>query len=150
MSNEVEIQNDLVKKFSFLEGKTKVQRPRRVLAEVPYDKFDEVFKYAYREAGFSLLCTITGLDEVQSWGFIYHLARPSGELLNIKTNLPKDGSKLRSIMPLFPNAEIYEREIEDLLGVKVDALPPGKRYPLPDDWPDGSYPLRKDWKPEKK
>jgi Ni,Fe-hydrogenase III component G len=32
-----------------------------------------------------------------------------------------------------------------MLGVNVEGLPEGKRYPLPDDWPDGQYPLRKDW-----
>ena len=49
-------------------------------------------------------------------------------------------------MDRFPAAEIYERELIDLLGAKVAGLPEGKRYPLPDDWPAGEYPLRKDWK----
>jgi Ni,Fe-hydrogenase III component G len=29
----------------------------------------------------------------------------------------------------------------------VTGLPEGSRYPLPDNWPEGQYPLRKDWKP---
>ena len=29
--------------------------------------------------------------------------------------------------------------------MQVQGLPPGNRYPLPDDWPQGQYPLRKDW-----
>ena len=48
----------------------------------------------------------------------------------------------------FPAAHIYERELVDLLGAKVEGLPPGNRYPLPDDWPEVQYPLRKDWKQE--
>ena len=32
-----------------------------------------------------------------------------------------------------------------MLGIKVEGLVPGRRYPLPDDWPKGQYPLRKDW-----
>jgi Ni,Fe-hydrogenase III component G len=35
----------------------------------------------------------------------------------------------------------------DLLGIKVEGLPEGRRYPLPDNWPQGQYPLRKDWDP---
>jgi len=35
-----------------------------------------------------------------------------------------------------------------MLGVQIEGLPPGKRYPLPDNWPAGQYPLRKDWKTE--
>jgi Ni,Fe-hydrogenase III component G len=34
----------------------------------------------------------------------------------------------------------------DLLGIKVNGLASGHRYPLPDNWPKGEYPLRKDWK----
>ena len=48
----------------------------------------------------------------------------------------------------FSNAEYYEKELVDLLGFRVEGLPPGPRYPLPDDWPEGQYPLRKEWKPE--
>ncbi len=48
----------------------------------------------------------------------------------------------------FPNAEYYEKELVDLLGFRVEGLPPGPRYPLPDDWPAGQYPLRKERKPE--
>jgi len=53
---------------------------------------------------------------------------------------------IKTITDIFPPADIYERELEDLLGAKVDGLGDGKRYPLPDDWPKGEYPLRKDWK----
>jgi Ni,Fe-hydrogenase III component G len=35
----------------------------------------------------------------------------------------------------------------DLLGIQVQGLPTGNRYPLPDDWPANQYPLRKDWQP---
>ena len=35
-----------------------------------------------------------------------------------------------------------------MFGVKVEGLPAGRHYPLPEDWPQGEYPLRKDWKPK--
>jgi Ni,Fe-hydrogenase III component G len=34
----------------------------------------------------------------------------------------------------------------DLLGVRIEGLPAGKRYPLTDDWPANEFPLRKNWK----
>lgn len=147
MTSEENVTGSLVKKFAFLDGKIRVQRPRRIFIETPYDKFEEVFKYAVNN-GFPLLCTITGLDEVQTFGFLYHIASVDGTVLTIKVNIPKDKAVLKTIMPYFPNAEIYEREIEDLLGVTIEGLSKGKRYPLPDDWPEGEYPLRKDWKPK--
>ena len=51
-------------------------------------------------------------------------------------------------MDTFPGAELYERELVDMFGISVEGLPAGNRYPLPDDWPQGQHPLRKDWKKE--
>ena len=61
--------------------------------------------------------------------------------------VPKDEPVLQTVTGYFPAAELYEREMVDLLGMQVQGLPPGTRYPLPDGWPAGQYPLRKDWKP---
>ena len=33
-----------------------------------------------------------------------------------------------------------------MFGIVVEGIPDGRRLNLPDDWPDGQYPLRKDWK----
>jgi len=79
---------------------------------------------------------------------IYHLARPSGVVLNLMTALPKENPVLQSITARFPAAAAYERELVDLLGFQVLGLPEGPRYPLPDNWPAGQHPLLKDWKPD--
>ncbi|MCX5665931.1 MAG: NADH-quinone oxidoreductase subunit C, partial [Candidatus Omnitrophica bacterium] len=109
--------------------------------------FKEVFEYAIRDLNFIFLCTITGLDEMEKISLIYHITRQDGIVLNIKTGVPKARPVLKTIIEYFPSAQIYERELKDLLGVQVEGLPEGKRYPLPDDWPLDQYPLRKDWKP---
>jgi membrane-bound hydrogenase subunit beta len=140
------IKDDLVKKFSFLEGNIRVQRERRMFATVPYDKFKKVFESLIKDFGFTLLCTITGLDEGTSFSLMYHLAKPDGTVLSIKTSAPKENPVFDTVSKYFPDADIYEREAMDLFGVTINGLPPGKRYPLPDDWPEGQYPLRKDWK----
>lgn len=140
------IKEDLLYKFSFLEGKIRIQRDRRVYAEVPQDKLDEVLKFAAEKLGFIYLCTMTGLDEGASLSFIYHLTAQDGSMLNLKISVPKDKPVIKTVTDRFKGAEIYEREVMDLLGAKVQGLPEGKRYPLPDDWPLDEYPLRKDWK----
>lgn len=150
MTKEEIIQNDLIAKFKFLDGKVSIARPRRLFLEVPYENFKSVFECAHTNLGFSFLCAITGLDEREQFSFIYHLARQEGIVLSIKTSIPKDKAAIDTVTPYFADADIYEREIEDLLGVKVKGLPPGKRYPLPDDWPKDEHPLRKDWKPKEK
>ena len=146
MEKEESIQKSLVSKFSFLDGKVRVQRARRVYADVDYSVFRSILEYAVKELDFVFLCTMTGLDEGENFSFMYHLTRQDGIILSIKTNVPKNKPVLKTITDLFKGSEIYEREVVDLLGVTVEGLPEGKRYPLPDDWPAGQYPLRKDWK----
>jgi len=146
---EIKIKQDLLSRFPYLNDKIRVQRDRRIYAEVDYANFVEVFEYAIQKLSFTFLCTITGLDEGDKISFIYHLTTQTGIILNLKTGVPKEKPVLKSIIGYFRGAEIYERELEDLLGVNVEGLPEGKRYPLPDDWPIGQYPLRKDWKAAK-
>lgn len=146
MPAEENIINELTKKFGYLTGKAKVSRPRRISVDVDMSKFAEVFDYAVKELGFALLCTITGLDEGDNIVLIYHVAQQGGTVLNIKTGVPKQDAGIKTITHYFPSAEIYEREIVDLLGVKVEGLQRGNRYPLTDDWPEGQFPLRKEWK----
>jgi Ni,Fe-hydrogenase III component G len=146
MTKEEEIQQELVKNFNFLEGKIRIQKVRRIFVDVPTDKFEEVLKFLMNKIAFNILCTMTGLDEGITLGFIYHLARKDGIVINVKISVPKDNPKIKTIIDYFPAAVIYEREVVDLFGAKVEGLPEGSRYPLPDGWPEGQYPLRKDWK----
>jgi len=145
MSETEAIKQQLEAKFDFLKDKVMLQRERRLWADVDYQKFHEVFEYAYRNLEFTHLCTITGLDEGVNLAFIYHLARKDGIMLNLKTRVLKDKEAIKSVVAFFPGAAIYERELIDLLGAKVDGVPTASRYPLPDDWPAEQYPLRKDW-----
>ena len=148
MTQEEEIQQSLVAKFGYLADKVKVPRARRISAEVTAEKFTEVFESLISGFGFIILCTITGLDDGETIGIMYHLARQDGILLNLKRSVPKTTPVVSTVMKYFPGSEIYERELVDMLGVVVEGLPAGPRYPLPDGWPAGQYPLRKDWKAE--
>jgi len=93
---------------------------------------------------FSILCAITGLDQGATLGVMYHLARQNGTVLTLLAAVPKEAPILQSVTDYFPAADVYEREMVDLLGMDVRGLPQGSRYPLPDDWPKNVYPLRKD------
>lgn len=148
MTTEESIRQKLVEHLNLPEGASKIQRKRRIVIEVAAQDFEKAFQYAVKNMEFSVLCTITGLDEVQGFVIIYHMARTDGIMLNVKITISKENPVLKSIIGYFPNSDIYERELVDLLGIKVSGLPEGKRYPLPDDWPEGQYPLRKDWKKE--
>ncbi|MDD5439292.1 MAG: NADH-quinone oxidoreductase subunit C [Candidatus Omnitrophica bacterium] len=142
-----EIKNALVRTFAFLTEKVRVQREKRIWADAPLEHFREVFDCARKELGFTMLCTITGVDDAGTMGAIYHMASEDGQVLSIKVSLAKEKPSLKSVTDVFPAADLYERELVDLFGVAVEGLPKGKRYPLPDDWPEGQHPLKKDWQP---
>lgn len=146
LTEENAVKDALAAKFPFLADKVRVQRRRRLIVDVPSDKIMEVFDHLVRAMDFPMLCTITGLDLGATLGVIYHLARSSGVTLNLCSAVPKEAPVLQTVTAYFPQADAYEREMNDLLGMQVQGLGPGSRYPLPDDWPAGQYPLRKDWK----
>jgi len=147
MTIEEKVKEQLESRFAELKGTVKVQRSRRIWVEVKPENFTAVFEYAIKDLDFPILCTITGMDEGANFALIYHLAQKTGAVLNLKIKFDK-ARAIKTISNYFPAAEIYEREVVDLFGIKIDGLKPGLRYPLPDNWPEGQYPLRKDWKIE--
>ena len=111
----------------------------------------DVLAFAVKDLEFDHLLTITGLDTGECFEFIYHISGKDGILLNLKRKAKReDPVVITSVLPIFEGATFYERELEGLLGVTVDGLPEGRQYPLPDNWPRGQYPMRKDWTPPKK
>ena len=125
---------------------------RRIYLSVEFefdsDIFLQVLRFAAQELEFFRLCTITGIDNLDSFEFLYHIVNKNGILLTLKFKTPRnDDVVISSVLPIYNGATFYERELEGLLGIKVDGLPEGRQYPLPDNWPRGQYPLRKDWTP---
>ncbi|MFA5875382.1 MAG: NADH-quinone oxidoreductase subunit C [Candidatus Margulisiibacteriota bacterium] len=148
INQEEEISRALVSQFTNLADKIKIQRARRMWAEVTLENFRPTFEYLVNQLGFAAISTITGLDEGENFGIIYHLNRDGAIVFSLKTSVPKTNPKIKTIIQIFPAADIYERELIDLLGIQVEGLPEGRRYPLPDNWPLDQHPLRKDWHPE--
>jgi Ni,Fe-hydrogenase III component G len=144
--SEQEIKQELEKKFTYLQDAVKITRQGRIFAQVSLDKFEEVFIYAVKQMHFLALSAITGLDRGDGFEVIYHLNRDGKVVLNLKVILEKENPQVKTVTAYCPSADIYERELMDLLGIKVEGLAPGERYPLSDEWPKGDYPLRKDWK----
>jgi Ni,Fe-hydrogenase III component G len=91
------------------------------------------------------LATITGLDKGDVFEFLYHFASPAANI-NLRTECPRSEPRIASICAVIPGAVLYERELQEMFGVTVEGIPDPRRLNLPDDWPDGQFPLRKDWK----
>lgn len=149
MRTEQEIVEKLVNTFEFLQDNVNVQREKRIFTKpLAREEFERVLHYLHDELGFYKANHVVGTDDGDDLGFIYLLSDGDGVILALKEKAPKSDPKINSMTGVFPSLDIHERELVDLFGAVVRGLPPGPSYPLPDGWPKGNYPMRKDWKPE--
>lgn len=65
----------------------------------------------------------------------------------LRVGMPRQTPSVPSVCPWIPSASMYERELKEMFGVDVIGTPNPDRLFLPEDWPDGVYPLRKDCNP---
>lgn len=96
------------------------------------------------------LATMIGLDDrvaAGSFRLVYTFAMPDRTWATIETQLPAGNPVFQSVSIAVPAAQWYEREVQDMLGVVAEGHPDPRRLIHRDDWPNGLYPLRKDFDP---
>jgi Ni,Fe-hydrogenase III component G len=92
------------------------------------------------DVNWGYLAAITGLDLGDHLEVLYHFCRAE-KTLTLRAHTA-DG--VPSVCHLVPYASVFERELMEMFGVEVYGTPDPSRLFLPDDWPEDSYPLRKD------
>jgi NADH:ubiquinone oxidoreductase subunit C len=122
-----------------------VKRDRRVFITVPRDDLIKTVKILSSELNVQHLSTITARDAGNDIEILYHFLL-KGVVITVRTTCPKNDPTVESIVNIFPGAVLYERELNDILGIVPKGHPDLRRLVLPDDWV-GGYPLRKDWEP---
>jgi len=95
------------------------------------------------------LSIISSSDRGNDVELIYHFTIYYGhhlqELsLGLRVNVPKNDLKIPTITDIIPGALFTERETQEMMGVEVIGIPDNRRLFLPDDFPEGIYPWRKD------
>lgn len=86
---------------------------------------------------------LIGLDEGEGLAVLYVFCAKE-TVLCIKVLLPRVNPHLPSICPILLAAQLQERELQEMFGIQIDGIPDNSRLLLPDEWPEGLYPLRKD------
>lgn len=97
-------------------------------------------------AGWGYLSAITGVDlgvDAGELEVLYHFCEGRA-IVTLRIRLPRDAARIDSVCEVIPSAGFFERELSEMLGVEVIGTPNPARLFLPDDWPEGVYPLRKD------
>lgn len=124
------------------------RNPRRAYAEVSPEDIVEVTRVVFQEMGFRLQ-TVTGTDGGDHIELLYHWANDrQGYVLSVRTRLNREAPEIESVASLCKGAEWIEREIAELLGVKFRNHPDMRHLLLRDDWPEGVFPLRRDYRKE--
>ncbi|MDD2694459.1 MAG: NADH-quinone oxidoreductase subunit D [Anaerolineales bacterium] len=99
------------------------------------------------ELGFDYLSSVTGVDYLPEGKMevVYHLYQSvGGSALVLKAQIPRDDPRAPSLVPVFPGAELQEREAYDLLGIRFEGHPDLRRILMWEGFE--GHPLRKDWR----
>jgi len=100
-----------------------------------------------KDKGMHHVSTISSVDAGDDYWILYHF-RLGGDEISVRAVVGKDNPEVPTITDLIPGAVYYEREFHDLMGVRPAGHPDLRRLVLPEDWPEGVYPLRKGWQPD--
>lgn len=122
-----------------------VRSSRRAFVHVgPRDVLD-IARLMFETLGARLL-TATGVDTPTAMELLYHWALDGlGFVITVRIHLHREHPEIDSIAAICPAAEWIEREIWELLGVQFRNHPDPRHLLLGDDWPEGKYPLRRDY-----
>ena len=106
----------------------------------------EFTRYLFKDLGFRFSIA-TAVDDFDSLEILYHFANdPRGFVISLRAAIKeKEDPHIDTITTVTRAAWWIEREIHELFGVGFDGNSDLRTLLLPDDWPKGVYPLRKNF-----
>ncbi|KUG20263.1 MAG: NADH-quinone oxidoreductase subunit C [Methanomicrobiaceae archaeon] len=101
------------------------------------------------EIHFPHLAVVSGSDLGDGLELLYHFTiyygtRHGEYTVTFTVLLPKDDLRMPTITDLIPGALFTEREKQEMLGIEIVDIPDSRRLFLPEEFPEGVYPWRKD------
>ena len=139
--------NQLKEKFGPAILRSDFPNDSRLYVYVEAQSLKAICRYVFRDLDARYIISIGADDRPYSGDFmVFHdFAFDKDKIiLSIITQIPADNPKVDSISDIIPGANWAEREIMDMFGIEPVGHPYPKRLVLPDGWPDGLHPLRKD------
>jgi NADH:ubiquinone oxidoreductase subunit C len=147
-----EKENEIAEKLKvFLKRKlvkVTVPKERRIFAYIKRDALKDAVEYSVKDLEFKQLSTITGVDLGGEIDVIYHLVHKGSIVLSIRLTVSENNPRVQTVTDSIPGAVLYEREVHDLFGVDFEGHPDLSPLMLPEQWPEGVYPLRKEYRIE--
>jgi NADH:ubiquinone oxidoreductase subunit C len=143
--NEETIANEIKEAFKDKILETSIPRPRRLFVSVSPDAYKSLVQFLVEKAEFLHLSTIVGVDTGKNIDVMPQLFGRGIEV-TVRVSLPRDKPVTDTIGDIRESGYFYEREIYDMLGVEFRGHPNLTRLLLAKEWPEGVYPLRKEFK----
>ncbi|MFH0731608.1 MAG: NADH-quinone oxidoreductase subunit C [Candidatus Omnitrophota bacterium] len=121
--------------------------PKRVYIEIKPESIIKIANYIFKDLG-ARFNIASGVDVRYHMEILYHFTIEQINLvISLRVKLDKSKTlEIDSLAPSFEAANWVEREIHELLGINFKGHPDLRRLLLPDEWPQGVYPLRRDYK----
>jgi NADH:ubiquinone oxidoreductase subunit C len=94
-----------------------------------------------KQNGFPRLSAISGVDTGKNLELIYHVFS-DGYYVNIRVSVPKKKLEIKTVTGIYPGANLFEREVHEMLGVDFPGHPNLENLFLSENSPKN--PLRKD------
>ncbi|MBZ5653994.1 MAG: NADH-quinone oxidoreductase subunit C [Acidobacteriia bacterium] len=142
-----EMFEDFKARFGPLIQRADLPSDSRLYVYVDRSAVKYVCQHIFRELDARYVASIGSDDRPFSGTYLvaHNFAFDKDHLLcSVLTQLPQDDLKIDSITAMVPAAGWAEREMRDLLGIEPVGHSYPKRLVLPDGWPEGKHPLRKD------
>ena len=140
-----EVVSELEREMSSLGVSIFQRNEKRIYVDVPPEHTLAANRYVFEKMG-GRLATATGKDTDARIEVLYHYCFDKGGIVvTLRTWTEKPDCELDSVATIFPGANFIEREIQDLLGVRFRNHPDPRRLILADNWPEGVYPLRREF-----
>ena len=116
---------------------------------IPSGRLRSVGEFLRDTAGlnFKYLSDVTAVDLYPNeprFESVYHLLSiKTAQRIRLKVRLPGGDPRVESMVPVWPAANAFEREVFDLFGIHFENHPFLRRILMPEDWE--GHPLRKDY-----
>jgi Ni,Fe-hydrogenase III component G len=79
-----------------------------------------------------------------SFEALYHMCE-GGAVVTLRVSVPHSNAVLPSVCGIIPSATLFERELIEMFGLTITGTPCTDHFILPEEWPAGVFPLRKDF-----
>ena len=130
----------------YIKGVT-IKNSQRVYIDIDPSKIREVAVYLWRDRG-ARYAIATAIDNRTSFEVLHHLSmdREGGAMVSLRSILDREKPSMPSLATEIKAANWIEREMSELMGIEFVGHPDMRRLLLSSEhWPEGVYPLRKDY-----